>query len=79
MLLRSCVGYWYILTSTFKTGPYPRPPELVRELGSVEAVMSVVTSEAGHSPEVDTVRPPHVVEAVTRLEAGALSLTECLH
>ena len=41
--------------------------------------MSVVTSEAGHSPEVNTVRPSHGVEAVTRLEAGALSLAECLH
>ena len=70
---------WLYSDFTFKTGPDPRPPELVRELGSVKVVMSVVTSEAGHSPEVNTVRPPHGVEAVTRLEAGALSLAECLH
>ncbi len=41
--------------------------------------MSVVTSDAGHSPEVDTVRPPHLAEAVTGLEAGARGLGECLN
>ena len=59
---------------TFKTGPYPRSPKLIRQPRSVEAVMS----EAGHSAEVDTVRPPHVLEAVT-VEAGARGHAECLN
>ena len=41
--------------------------------------MSVVTSEDRHPAEVNTVRPAHTVEAVSRREAGSLGHAECLH
>ena len=41
--------------------------------------MSVVTSEDRDPAEVNTVRPAHTVEAVSRREAGSLGHAECLH